>query len=463
MSVSVQQSKSISNFIKRKSEDDCSDQFAKRSKFETKLTDLNFDCLNAIIELLCMHELISMAQVSVDFLELAMPMIKNKRELISLANVTNPRQNPILVGQWNLLVNHSIVQDIGQSIRNLYLDLNIMCQKATDGILIKCTELKELHLENCTDTLFTDVEKPLHNVEIFTVYGGVLGRKLSELNNWFPNLRSLSLNCIVIDESCIQNLAKNVLSLRDLTTSLRKPLKSGKYSLHNVHGMIKSNPQLTSICVNEWNFGIWKFDFRKSVRKKIDIWFVGCKPSDVRLLKKNLFRLEALKLSILLNNFRRCIIRPIRFHLLKKLVLAIGNNETQLNNSDNIPCTFEFERLQHLDIDCQFYMEQWFFMKTPKTLQTLKFQSLGFNPDTIFWQKIATTWPNLIELTVYTDIMHHLNVRDIVAYVDSSRFLQRLYILKRFRFFESLETLESEMPNKFKVIPSADHISIVRI
>lgn len=91
------------------------------------------------------------------------------------------------------------------------------------------------------------------------------------------------------------------------------------------------------------------------------------------------------------------------------------------------------------------------------TLQTLKFLSLGFNPDTIFWQKISTTWPHLIELTIYTDMMHFLAVRDIVTFVDSSTALQRLYILKRFRVFESLEDLQLEMPS------SGKHISIVRI
>lgn len=246
----------------KRKQDDLSLQ-AKRPKLETRLSDLNFDCLEKIFNLLEMASLLSIAQVNAQFSGLAAPLIKKKQEPIAFRNVNYFIGNRIQPGQWNYLFKDKLIKDhnLGSSITKLLLDTRITSWLRVDNIVKYCSELKELHIEYCSKFLFTNIDEPFEKLEVLTVNDGILGPKLSQLSKWFPRLEDVSLNCVVDDESAIlQNLEVSTATLKGMSLSLRKKSSS---TVLNIDAVIKSNPQLEKICLNEWGFGMRKFKFVK--------------------------------------------------------------------------------------------------------------------------------------------------------------------------------------------------------
>lgn len=192
---------------------------------------------------------------------------------------------------------------------------------------------------------------------------------------------------------------------------------------------------------------------------------LGCRPRDLRVVNKFVDDLEELKVFIRFNNFQTNSVRTIKFKSVKKFVLMIGINFVhKLRNHIPCPCPFDFFRLEDLEIGCQYREEDWFFFAKSSHLKKLNFHSLGFDPDMDFLLKISRTWPHLTEVTIYTDATHNLWITEILQFMESLRRLERLNILKQFRFSGGIETLREEVPSNFRVISEdGDRISIVRV
>lgn len=225
--------------------------FVKKPKFDstiwtitTKLTDLNCDCLFSIFKFLPVNDVINMAKFNSRFVEPANMVLKKI--------------------DWTLPLEHfqfmfndvDAYEYIGSSILKLYVDFGprqIRHLVAEENILDYCTELKELELRNFPDGAFESIKEPFEKLEILTVSGGVMGPNFCKFKKWFPKLRSLSVNCKLIEGSCISNgMAKTIPSLEFLHLSLSKTWTIEKHpaAVYKFDDVIKSNRQLKSICLD---------------------------------------------------------------------------------------------------------------------------------------------------------------------------------------------------------------------
>lgn len=232
----------------------------------TKITDLNEDCLRDIFKFLNMKEAFIMATLHDKFIIAADVMNRPKTEPITITLLDRKS----LLDLVPLAISKSIKLDlelhqyIGQEIDKLSINFNVTGMynhSYLENLILKnCSELTELELKNCQEGAFEDIIKPFEKVEVFHCTG-ILGPNFSQFQKWFPKLRKMTLDCNLLDESCIMNLATTFPALEYMSLNLNKKIlpstekptsweNNQKWTSGNLDGIIKANPQIRSVCLN---------------------------------------------------------------------------------------------------------------------------------------------------------------------------------------------------------------------
>lgn len=208
-----------------------------------KLVDINNDCLQSIFELLSVRDLINVAEADDQFIPAATEVYSRRHRKKSVevlhSLVSYEHKGGIKLGK-NLApacFRHfgHLISDLSinfQDQRDIEIELSVgkYCQKS----------LHSLKLKFCDENHFETMKKPFVNVEKLTIIGGELGRKLLQVNLWFPNLVSLKLIEVELIEPKL--IEVNLPRLQHLTIYECMFLSS-----QTVSKVVRFNPQLKSL------------------------------------------------------------------------------------------------------------------------------------------------------------------------------------------------------------------------
>lgn len=177
----------------------------------TQLNDLDDDSLSAIFAHLDLSDMINVAECDAHFIQslrLAFQR-KHRRIKIVLSSTMAGDKDSIVLDDDKIAV--LLFSYFGQCIRYLVVDQpSEFSGEVQEAILTHCSKseasLVNLDLIDFTPDCFNTISKPFKSIETLTVTDGTLSKKMSALNNWFPNLTSLKLlNVKFIDPTGVQH------------------------------------------------------------------------------------------------------------------------------------------------------------------------------------------------------------------------------------------------------------------
>lgn len=219
-------------------------EIRKRRKNEpapSKLVDVNDDCLRSIFQFLGALDLINVAEADDRFVPVAAEIFRRHIQGKVLKVVRNPSrcvQNDCI--KMNMEVASTCFRHFGSLISDLSIDFDGKQESEIEqSLLMHCRKsLRYLDLYRCQSGSLETMKRPFVNVEELRIMDSMLGRKMSKLNIWFPNLVSLELNNTeaIYPEFIEENFSK----LENLSISCRTPNRT-------VALLLVFNPQLKSL------------------------------------------------------------------------------------------------------------------------------------------------------------------------------------------------------------------------
>ncbi len=234
------------------------DQMIKRSKSDGKLEqtlfNLHYDYLLLIFQWLNLKDLLSMAQTNRHFVE-AVHYTIAKRHAKDSIKITfdkfhlETRADVLLLQDMSIVI--PFLRYFGRSITHLIVQFDnrnpSLCAAVEKSISKFCKGLKRLELEQCRRGAFDCNKQAFKKLEVITFRNGYLGQNISQFNQWFPQLRGLTiLFANVADESCIETTMPFLEHL-----DIKAGIATKTFSRCNIQEAIRRNPQLRSIYVND--------------------------------------------------------------------------------------------------------------------------------------------------------------------------------------------------------------------
>ncbi|KAG4065827.1 hypothetical protein HA402_012505 [Bradysia odoriphaga] len=414
---------------RRESTDNSSQELVKKRKLisETKITDLNYDCLYSIFKLLSIRDTMRMCDVGKKFVEPTRWIVK-KFNLQHTLHVNSPYASSIpsrrikSIGQALSKINLNYWDNFGESVFVV-----------EESILEYCSELTELTLRNGKSASFESIKMPIAKLKMLHLDNCILGPVFSQFSKWLPQLRTLTvINCMVLDESCIGNMATTMPALESMHLDVVRKIhfndRNGsveRYTLCNTDEIIKRNGHI------------------KCFRTTSDT-----KPRRLLNISKSMKRLEMLEFQTVNRQFKGSSYRSINFKWVKTLVLTIGGNEW-------CHCPFVFDFLEELNITCFSFVEPWMLFARSNQIKKLKLYMDGCRPNLSQLMAISSSWPSLIEVTMH---LNGVPLGDIITFIHSISNLQRFNLLPWVGTppvtFESHKfgELKRELSDKFKIV-----------
>ncbi|XP_037052129.1 uncharacterized protein LOC119085752 isoform X2 [Bradysia coprophila] len=421
---------------RRESTDNSSQELVKKPKLinETKITDLNYDCLYSIFKWMSIHDTIQMCGISKKFVEPAIWIMKvfNRQHTFSINYMPSCR-----------------IKFIGQALSKILLDyagtFENRISVVQDSILEYCTELTELTLVNAKSAPFESINTPIAKLKVLHLDNCILGPVFCQFSKWLPQLRTLTvINCKVIDESCIGNMATTMPALESMHIDVVQKIKLNaddsfeRFARCNTDVIIKRNGHIKC--------------FRTTSEMK---------PRRLLNISKSMERLETLEFQAVKRHFKGSSYKSINFKWVKTLILTISGCES-------CHCPLVFDYLEELNITCNTFADSWTFFARTNRIKKLKLYWIGSRPNLSLLMSISSTWPDLIEVSM------HLNC---VPSDDVIKFIHSLGNLRRFNFlkyvcqypskweFTKFEEVKHHLSDKFEIIPGTDEIrfSLVRL
>lgn len=226
-------------------------------EFQTKLTDVNDDCLEMIFMHLDFDDFINIVHTSRLLKPAAQTAFALKRAF-NLNILSKSRgYHKLKISDCNVTV-----QDLKTSLRFLRCFGHTISKLSVGGTpgIMRLNGFKMIHHVNeyCLNSLvettfrclpagaFQDLKHPLIKVESVTFQNSELDQKSKQLIQWFPQMNTLQLDNIQTHHDCIE---VNIPGLQHLTVKGRET-----YSADRVMNVIRLNPQLLSLHldVHEW-------------------------------------------------------------------------------------------------------------------------------------------------------------------------------------------------------------------
>lgn len=237
---------------KRMTKDDDASELVKKSKIDvmstTDITGVNEDCLCEIFRWLEFKDLLVLAETNKLFVAPVKRILSkiNKQKTFTSLSVFPYRY----MTDFIMVPLHSL-QYVGQSILKLFIDFAYVAEPylLENHIMEHCNGLKELKLLNLRDGAFETIKKPFAQLEILTISNGILGKRLSLFQKWFPQLRSLTVTCNVHGKNYIlNNMAKTIPSLEFISLTLSEVIPENcSRPTKSLDDVIRSNRQLKGI------------------------------------------------------------------------------------------------------------------------------------------------------------------------------------------------------------------------
>lgn len=109
-----------------------------------------------------------------------------------------------------------------------------------------------------------------------------------------------------------------------------------------------------------------------------------------------------------------------------------------------------FDKLEDLEVRCYYLLDKWFDFARKNNLKKLSLFTQYDGPSIDCLMKIASNWPNLVELTIQVD---SLSADDIVQFLNACKHLQRINISDVSRGGgEKIQELKSKLQQEFKLV-----------
>lgn len=242
-------------------DDLCSQHLVKRSQSEMietgqrLLIDLHDDYLESIFKWLDLDDLLTMCKVHDRFKRPVNSIFVRKYAKKWVKITSKYGQFPIDTSSEYTIEkpqNILFLRYFGHSISKLSIACNPTDFKeysALEECILKyCDKLKELKLKYCRKGIFDTIEMPFNELEVLSFAFGYLGHNISQVNKWFPKLRSLTIfEATVADKLCLVKTLP--LSMEHLDVKTGWAIET--FSRDDIQDAILLNPQLRSICLDD--------------------------------------------------------------------------------------------------------------------------------------------------------------------------------------------------------------------
>lgn len=195
-----------------------------------QLVDINYDCLRRIFEFLDVNDLINVAEADDNFIAAATDVfLQRLRKATSKISVESDIFATCLSHFGHISPGISV--GFGQ-IHDSEWQKNIekYCRKS----------LHHLNVHNLNENHFERIQKPFINVRKLVISESTLGRKMSQMNLWFPNLVCLNLYDVNLTQPKFMEV--NLPKLKHLTIGDARNLPYPP-----LLKMLRFNPQLKSL------------------------------------------------------------------------------------------------------------------------------------------------------------------------------------------------------------------------
>ncbi|XP_055308471.1 uncharacterized protein LOC129572528 [Sitodiplosis mosellana] len=230
----------------------------KRSKLlkETKITDINCDCLEKIFEYLAIGDLLNVDD-SNKWLKLAAAIVFGRKfghknvkitDIYPKYGALSERDGTIVVGGLKTCL--QFLRCFGESVKKLDVSFVDSTKKhhshVDEYINDYCADsLGQLRVYGRLTSLMKDISKPFSAVESLCFEECVLGSKLTQFNVWFPRLRHLVLFTNCLNPTSIQ---VSFPYLEHLATEINHG-RSTDIGTENLKMALGGNPQLRSLYI----------------------------------------------------------------------------------------------------------------------------------------------------------------------------------------------------------------------
>lgn len=310
--------KSTSNLVvassKRGRESDSDDiAHEKKPKIDRvvplQLVDINEDCLQAIFEYLNVRNLINVAETDDRFIPAACSVFSryHRKKSVSVCFYDEENANELVIEASTTVI---FLRHFGHLISKLSLyHLSIIDPDAAIQLSIfkHCsTSLAELSLNLFEEKDFHAIEQPFTNVKRLSINKCWLNSNLSLLSKWFPDLSSLSLNCVY-------QLHSQTIAHFPQLKHLKIIDHFNDIDLGTINKMLHCNPQLESLVFER-----------------------DCNANFLQSITKSLPQLQELELWVPNDRFRSFGKQIVRFESVKKLKLT-GRNTRGPDLIENLP------------------------------------------------------------------------------------------------------------------------------
>lgn len=231
---------------------------------DTKLTDLNVDCLEHILELLSFRDLLNVADSNKILNSVAFTVISrrySKQNLVLILEGSQLHLNGVLPGiqagcglirVTNFLLALKILRNFSRACVRMIINYRYMTMIQKKNIEYYLGEyscncdssFQTITLENCPNTALNCIETPLQSVEKVFITGDCK-MDFEQLNKKMPNMNSLILSWVqTSNPMCIE---RKFPALKHFQIEVRDRLKY--FTENNVLKAIQMNPQLIDIYV----------------------------------------------------------------------------------------------------------------------------------------------------------------------------------------------------------------------
>lgn len=208
-----------------------------------KLDDINDDCLRRTFQFLSATDLINVAEADGRFIPVATEVFRRcirKRKIKVVRNPSRCVQNDCI--KLNMEVASACFYHFGLLISDLSIDFDGKREiTAEQSFQKRCWKsLYHLDLYRCQSDSLETMKKPFVNVRELNIVSSTLGRKMSKMSIWFPNLTNLELSGVEVDYP--EFIEVNFPNLKHLT--IRQDFRTPNSS---VALLLIFNPQLKSL------------------------------------------------------------------------------------------------------------------------------------------------------------------------------------------------------------------------
>lgn len=228
---------------------------------QTKLFDLNADCLREIFQYIKLEDLVNLVEANLNDCGDSEADINERSTTINSSYEAAIRDHFLRVeGDQCSVTNdpeqacfstrvfrhfRSLLSQISMSYYPKYHRHNIMMEQ----IVLKYSLdfLTEIVFDNADQCAFEGIRKPFANVKVVTFEGGYLSNTLGDFNRWFPRLEILTLNeTMFSNPTFIENRFLNLKELSVKNKHLCRCHKSNWYDNVDTDFYILKNENLKS-------------------------------------------------------------------------------------------------------------------------------------------------------------------------------------------------------------------------